>query len=326
MSPAVRAVAARLAHLLVVLALVSLAATLMLDLTPVDPAIVMLGEQATPEQVAQVHAALGLDRPFLARYANWVAGLLTGDFGTSYRTKVDVLDAILAALAVTGELIVLSLLVALAVSIPIGILTAHHRDDWFDRLWVVVSSALVSCPPFVSALVLVFVFALLARDWPVHFPATGWTAFTADPLDNLWHAALPVVTLALVLVPNFSRVLRSDLVATLDDDFVLFAKAKGLPMRRVLLRHALRPSSLSLVTVAGISIGQLMGGAVVVEVLFGLPGLGQLLVNAITLNDLPLVQGAVVFIAAVYVAANAAVDLCYRVLDPRLRVAHGVVA
>lgn len=316
----IRLIAGKLVHLVVVLVIVSFALTFLIDLTPGDPAFSIVGSEATKEQIAEVHEQLHLDDSFIDRYASWVEGVVQGDFGTSYITKEPVGDVIWQRLPVTFELVVLVLLVSMLFAIPIGICTAYRPNGWFDRCWTIVSSAVIAVPPFVSALVLVFIFALRLKDAPVHFPASGWIPFSDDPVDNLWYVFLPMLTLVLVEVTRMSRLLRADMIGTLQEDYILAARARGVSDRRILFRHALRPSSFSLVTLAGLTLGQLIGAAVVVEVLFSLPGLGQALINAIQAKDVPTVQGIVMFIAIAYVVINATIDILYGYLDPRVRV------
>ncbi len=318
-----RFAARKLIQVFGVLLIVSFALAFVIDLTPGDPAYAILGENASPEQIQMVHDRLNLDAPIHERYWDWVSGIATLDFGASYFTNQKVTSIITARLPATAELVFLSLLLALLIAIPIGILSAYKADTALDRAWLVVSSAVQSVPHFVSALVLVWLFAVKLKDFPVNFPATGWIRVGDDPLRNLWHATLPATTLALYMIPNFSRLLRADMIDTLQDDYILAAKARGVPTRRILFRHALRPSSLSLVTVVGISLAALIGGSVVVETLFALPGLGQILVNSIVSKDLPVVQGIVMFIAIMYVLINTIVDMAYHVLDPRVRVRGG---
>jgi peptide/nickel transport system permease protein len=308
----------RVGHIAAVLLLVTMATTLLLNLTPGDPAYVILGEQATPQQVQQVHHDLGLDRPFLVRYLGWLGAVGHGDFGTSIRTRQPVLEAISERLPVTGELAALALLLALLASVPLGIYTAYRADGIGDRLTGAGVSLFISSPAFLTGLFLSFFLALRVGI----FPVTGWTPFATDPLENLHHVLLPAITLALSEVAIFTRVLRADLIATLQEDFILAARAKGLSTWRILVRHALRPSSFSLVTLAGLSLGRLLGGAVIVETLFALPGVGQLVVQSIITKDLVLVQGIVAFVALAYVVINALVDALYAYLDPRVRIAH----
>lgn len=310
---------ARLLHIIPVLLLVSLGTMLLIELTPGDPAVAYLGENATPEQIVVVRQQMGLDRSIPERYVTWLADVAQGDLGTSLRSQQPVLDAVRERLPVTLELAILAQIIAFAVAIPVALISAYRAGGKFDKLTNLASSSLVSSPSFLTALLLVYLLALRFRI----FPATGWVRLTEAPLDNLKSAFLPALTLALTEMAVLMRVLRSDVIATLQEDFILSAKAKGLPTWYVLLRHALRPSSFSLVTLAGLSLGRLIGGAVIVETLFALPGIGQLLVNAIFNKDVITVQGVVMFVALVYVALNVLTDVIYTVLDPRTRTARG---
>jgi peptide/nickel transport system permease protein len=310
-----RYVARKVARAVVVLLLVSLAVSSMLDLVPGDPANALLGESATPETIAQVHERLGLDRPYLERFADWAGGVLRGDFGESYQTREDVLSAITRALPITAELVVLTLLCALAVSIPLGVYAARNAGKRLDRAINTLSSLLQAMPAFVAVPLLVYALVLKAGI----LPATGWVGFTADPIENLKHLVLPCVVMSFSVIPIFTAALRSDMIATLQQDFILNARAKGLSERAILFRHALRPSSFSLFTLVGLALGQLVSSAVVVEVLFVLPGIGALSVHAINTRDIPLVQGLVMFVALWYVLLNTLIDIGYRVIDPRVR-------
>lgn len=314
-----RYIASKLGHAALVLLLVSSATALLLDLAPGDPAYAYLGVDASPEAVRAVHQDLGLDRPVHERYLDWLGNAITGDLGESYRpsaaARESVTGQVTEALPVTIELILLSLTLALAVSIPLGVYGAYRKDGALDRITTVAYSLLMSMPSYVLAPVLVFVLVLQLGL----LPATRWVPLTADPGENLRHALLPALVLALELVPGFAILLRNDMVRTLEEDFILNARSKGLPPRRVLLHHALRPSSLSLLTLSGITLGRLVGGAVIVESLFSLPGIGTLLLTSVQARDINTVQGVVLFVAAAYVLINAAVDLAYTYLDPRIR-------
>jgi peptide/nickel transport system permease protein len=306
-------------HVLAVLLIVTFAVTFLIDLTPGDPAYAVLGDQATPEQVAAVHAQLHLDDPVTVRYWAWLDGVLHGNFGTSLVSRERVLESIGQRLPVTVEVVVLGLVMGLLLALPIGMYTAYRADRFADRMWSVGSATLISLPPFVTGLLLVFLVSLSLRTAAVHFPATGWARLADGLGDNLWHAFLPALTLAIAEIPVYSRLLRADMIVTLREDYILAAAAKGLSAARILARHALRPSSFSLLTLAGLSLGRLIGGAVIVEILFALPGIGQLLVLAIQGKDLAVVQGVVTFVAIAYVLLNSLVDVLYGVLDPRVR-------
>jgi peptide/nickel transport system permease protein len=315
-----RVIARRLVHIVLVLFLVSFALTFLIDLTPGDPAFSILGDQATKEQVEQVHKDLHLDDSLPSRYWRWVSGVARGDFGTSFVSERPVMDAILEALPATLELVILTMLVSLAVAIPIGVYTAYKPDSRFDRFWTLFSSFFISLPGFVVALLLVYVFALLLQDFPIHFPPTGWARLSESPAENLWYITLPVLALSLQQIPAYSRLLRADMLATLQEDYILAARAKGVSTRKILFRHALRPSSFSLITLAGVNLGHLIGGAVIIEALFALPGLGALSVNSVFSKDIAVVQGIVMLVAIVYVVVNNLIDVTYGYLDPRVRV------
>jgi peptide/nickel transport system permease protein len=204
---------------------------------------------------------------------------------------------------------------ALLISLPVAIVSALKVDSRVDRVINAISSALLSIPTFIAAPVLIYILALQFAILPV----SGWVSFTEDPVNNLKHALLPALSIALAEIAAFHRILRTDLIATLREDFIAAAHAKGLPTWYVITRHALRPSSFSLVTLVGVNLGRLIGGTVIVETLFALPGLGLLVTSSIASRDILMVQGVVAFMAITYVIVNMAVDLSYNVLDPRVR-------
>src|SRR5215510_2853308 len=308
----------RLGYLVPVLLAVTLLTFLIASLLPGDLAYAMLGDQATPEAVAALRRDMGLDQPLWWRYFNWLAGILQGDFGRSFRTGEPVLGAILARLPVSLELMLLAELAALSIAIPLAIQCAVKSGDGFDRVVTGIAFAKLSIPNFMAAILLIWIFAVQLRL----LPATGYVPFGEDALGNLRAMVLPALTLALGEWPVFMRVLRSDMIATLQEDYITLAKAKGLRQRRILFVHALKPSSLTLITVAGINIGRLIGGTVIVESVFALPGIGRLLLGAIYTRDFMILQGVVLFVAAGFVLVNFLVDMLYAVLDPRVRHAH----
>jgi peptide/nickel transport system permease protein len=305
----------QLLHIIVVLLMVTFLIQVLLELIPGSPANVILGDTATPEAVAQVEERLGLDDPFLVRYAHWLGDIADGSFGTSYRTSGPVSDSIVERAQVSATLAVGAMLVAVAVAIPLAVLAASRRNGWLDRAITAGTSAVISIPSFMLAILLMYVFAIQLGWFEV---AARWVSPFGDPLGSLSVIALPVLSLALPELVIFTRVLRSDLIGTLEQDFVLAARARGLSQPYVLFRHALRPSSISLMTVAGLSLGRLFGGAVVIETIFSLPGLGRLLITSIESKDLPMVTGVVTFIAVVYVVVNTLIDISYRLVDPRV--------
>lgn len=305
----------RLTHVIIVLLLVSFGTLLLSELIPGDPVLTILGENATPEQITAVRHDLRLDQAIPQRYVTWLGDVFTGDLGRSVISNRDVADSIRQALPITLELAIMALVMALAVAVPLAMYSAYRANGIVDRLVNFVASTFISTPSFLSALVLVFFFSLTFRI----FPVVGWVPLTEDPIDNLRHAFLPALTLALTEMAVFTRLLRSDMIATLQEDFIVAARAKGLPTWYLLLRHALRPSSFSLLTLAGLSVGRIIGGAVVVERIFALPGVGSMAVQAILNKDLPSLQGVVIFVAVAYVVLNLLVDTAYSLLDPRVR-------
>jgi peptide/nickel transport system permease protein len=297
---------------------VSLLTFLIASLLPGDLAYVILGDQATPEKVAALRADMGLDQPIWWRYLSWLGNVLQGDFGRSFRTGQTVLQVVAERLPVSLELMLLAQLGALAIGIPLAIACAVRSGSAFDRFMTGSAFSMLSVPAFLSAILLIYLFAVELR-W---LPATGYVPFSEDPIGNLRSFVLPALTLALGEWPVLMRVLRSDMIATLQEDYIAMARAKGLKPSRILLVHALKPSSLTLVTVTGINIGRLIGGTVIVESIFALPGIGRLLLGAIFTRDLVILQGVVLFVAIGYVLINFVVDMLYAVLDPRIRHGH----
>jgi peptide/nickel transport system permease protein len=311
-------IARRLLYLLPVLIAVSLLTFLIASLLPGDLAYVILGDQATPEKVEALRQDMGLDQPVWWRYLGWLGHVLQGDFGRSFRTGQTVLQAVAERLPVSFELMLLAEIAALAIGIPLAIACAVKSGTAFDRFMTGSAFGMLSVPTFLSAILLIYLFAVQLH-W---LPATGYVPFSEDPIGNLRCFVLPALTLALGEWPVLMRVLRSDMIATLQEDFIAMARAKGLKPSRILLVHALKPSSLTLVTVTGINIGRLIGGTVIVEQIFALPGIGRLLVGAITTRDLIILQGVVLVVAFGYVLMNFIVDMLYAVLDPRIRHGH----
>lgn len=305
----------RLAHLVPVLIAVTLLTFLIAVLLPGDLAITMLADEATPEKVAALHREMGLDQPLVFQYLHWLGGALAGDFGRSFRTAEPVLSAILQRLPVTLELMLLAQLIALALGVPLGILCAVRAGGAFDRLVTATAFGKLAVPAYMLAIVLIYVFSVRLKL----LPATGYVPLDEDIAGNLRSFVLPAVTLGFGEWPVLMRVLRSDMIATLQEDYIAMATAKGLKPWRILLVHALKPSSLTLLTVTGINIGRLIGGAVLVETIFALPGIGRLLIGAINARDFVMVQGVVLFVATGFVLINFAVDMLYGILDPRIR-------
>ncbi|WP_422030120.1 ABC transporter permease [Reyranella sp.] len=307
--------ARQMVRLVVVLFCVTLLTYMIVNILPGDVAIVILGSLATPEDIAGLRADLGLDRPMLVRYFDWLGSALSGDLGRSYRSGEPVVQAILDRLPVSLQLMVMAQVIALGIAIPVALLSVRRPGGIFDRISASAAFGFLAMPNFMLGIVLIYLFSVTFDL----LPATGFTPMSEGLWDNLESMILPSLTLGLIEWTVLMRVLRSDLLTTLKEDFILLARAKGLPQWRVLLQHALRPSSFTLITILGLNIGGLIGGAVIVEQIFALPGVGRLLLGAIFNRDLILVQGTVAFIAVGFVVINFLVDMLYAVLDPRVR-------
>lgn len=306
----------KLVTLVPTILLVSMLTFILTSLLPGDPALQVLGGAEPSQQAIEaVRKDLGLDKPLPVRYVSYLGDTLRGDFGRSYRTRQPVLQAIGERLPVTAEIGLVALLVSILVAVPLGVLSAYRANGAVDRSITTVSFGLLAIPSFMTALLLLYVFAVYLNI----LPATGWTRITDDPVENFRSVILPATALGIGQLATYTRLLRSDMIATLQEDFVSMARAKGLPTWRILFRHALRPSSFSLLTIVGLQVGALIGGAVIVEQFFALPGVGRLLFDSIAQRDLVMVQGVVLFLALATVFANFAVDLLYSVLDPRIR-------
>ncbi len=289
---------------------------LMVALLPGDPVDTILGTgPRAPGIEEQIRDDLNLDDPFLVRYFTWLGDAVTGDLGTSYVTDQPVSDTIQSRLPVTAQIAFMSIFIAVVVAIPVGVLGAYKQGKWADTVSSAGVQVALSIPNFIFGIFLIWLFAV-QLGW---LPASNWNRLSDGLADNLKTAILPALSLALAQMALFSRLVRSDMMATLRENYILSARAKGLSDRYILFRHALRPSSLSLMTIVGISFGALLGGTVIIESLFAIPGLGFSLIAAINGRDILVIQGITVFIAAMFVIINTIVDLLYAVLDPRIR-------
>ncbi|WP_280424276.1 ABC transporter permease [Nocardia carnea] len=305
----------RLGRGLLVVLLVTLAVVVLLSFAPGSVAQVILGDAATPEAVAALNSKLGLDEPLWVQYLNWVANAAQGDLGTSPLTGQSVTTAITERLPVTFQLAAMALVIALVSAVFLAVISAMRPGSPVDRGTAALSSVFLSVPAFVAGPILIYFFAV-ELGW---LPVTGWNRIGDGIGLNLQSALLPAIAMALMEIAAFHRLLRTDLITTLREDFIGAARAKGMNEWYVMFRHALRPSSFSLITLAGINLGRLIGGTVIVETLFSLPGLGQLLASSIVSRDLIMVQGIVAFMAVVYVVINILVDSSYELIDPRVR-------
>ncbi len=288
---------------------VTLAVFSMLFLVPGDPVKIMLAEfVTTPDQIAQMRAQLHLDEPVLKQYARFVGSALRGDLGVSIRSRRPVTAEITENIGSTGQLALASMLVAIGLGVPLGLLAALGRNSWLDVAAMVVALLGVAMPSFWLGFLLIFVFSL-HLGW---LPATGG--------GDLLHLVMPAVALGMIAAAIIARLTRSSMLEVLGQDYVRTARAKGLGSGSVIVRHALRNALIPVVTVFGLQFGNLLAGAVIVETVFSRPGLGRLIVGGILAKDFPLVQGTVLFVAAAYVLINVVVDVAYAYVDPRIRI------
>jgi len=330
---ALRLIARRFLQLAVVLLLVTFFTFSLVRLLPGDPSktIIPFGSD---QQRAALAKDLGLDKPFLQQYVNYLGipviksegttGLLQGNLGRKYATNQPVGELLQQSLPVSIQLVIYAQLVALALAIPLGVLTAYRAGTRTDRAVNTTAFGFLALPNFVLALLLSYVIGARLKWLPTAGYEPGWL----DPLfdssrtpsvEHLKYMVLPVIALAVGQVAIYMRLLRSDMIATLQENFITMAKAKGVPNRRILFRHALRPSSLTLLTVAGLNVGTLIGGAIVVEVIFGIPGMGTQIATAIAAREYVELQSYIFVLAFIFVLINFAVDFCYILLDPRIR-------
>lgn len=307
----------RLVELLVVLFCVSVIVFLMIRLIPGDAVAIMLGAntEVTPDRIAALRHRLGLDLPLIAQYAHWAGAALRGDFGTSLWTGRPVIGEILDHLAPTLELTALALALGAGLAVPAGCAMARWRGGIADGAMRIATVAGLTVPSFWLGIVLILALAMLAPQ----VQALGYVAFTTDPLGNLGRMALPAFALALPILANLSRLVRSAMLDALGQDYVRTARAKGLRENVVVYRHALANALIPFVTSVGITTGYLLGGAIVVEQVFAIPGLGQLILGAIAERNYPLLQATILVVTAGFVGVNFLVDLLYLALDPRLR-------
>ena len=309
--------AVRLVRLVATILVVSFLTFMMVNLLPGDPinALVPPESQNDQEFVEQLREEFGLNDPMMVRYANWLGDAVTGDLGKSVVTSQPVAGEIWRRLPITAELALVAIGFSLFIAIPLGTLSAYKQGKRVDQSISAAAQVSLSIPNFVLGLLLIYVFAMRLQ-W---LPATGWTRLTESVSGNIKSVILPALSLALAEVAVYTRVVRSDMISTLQEDYILSARAKGLKDRFILFRHALRPSSLTLITVVGLNVGALIGGTVVIETLFAIPGLGKRLLDAVFQRDFLMIQGITVFVAVVYVTINTLVDIIYMLVDPRIR-------
>lgn len=305
----------RLASLVVTLFVVSLLIYVVMDLLPGDPASIMLGTSASPDTLAALEAEMGLDKPLPQRYMAWLAGVLTGDFGQSHTYGVPVAGLIVERLAVTLPLALLAVCLSVAIAIPLGVAAARSRNGWVDFLAGLFAHIGIAVPGFWLGLLLIIVFST-TLGW---MPAGGFPGWQSGFFTGLAALVLPTVSLAFSQAGVLTRVCRSAVLEVMNEDFVRTARAKGLSERAALWRHAVPNAMIPVVTMIGLQFTFLIAGAVLVENVFNLPGLGRLAFQALTQRDVVVMQSVVLFFSALVIIVNFLVDIAYLVIDPRLR-------
>jgi peptide/nickel transport system permease protein len=305
----------RLMATIPVMAVVALAVFGLLHLTPGDPAVIIAGDYATTDDIARIRTKLGLDKPFLTQVGIWLGQVLRGDLGTSIFSGLPVTRLIAQRAEVTIVLTLYAMLISVCLGVPLGIIAAWRQGSWLDRAVMIFAVSGFSMPVFWLGFLLVYVFAI-SFAW---LPVQGYAPLSGGVGGTMRHLTLPALTLSVVYMALIARMTRASMLGVLGEDYIRTAFAKGLAPRGVLVRHALKNASLPVVTIIGIGFALLIGGAVVTESVFALPGLGRLTVDAIIRRDYPVIQGVILLVSGVYVMINLVIDVLYVVLDPRIR-------
>ncbi|MFN0305692.1 MAG: ABC transporter permease [Burkholderiales bacterium] len=305
----------RLAATIPVLLVVAVIVFLILRLTPGDPAAIIAGDNASAEQMAAIRTTLGLDRPLVVQFGSWLLDMVRGRLGESFYFKMTVNQLIGQRLGPTFALSTLTILIAVAIAVPLGVLAAWRHGGWLDRALMGFSVLGFSIPVFVLGYILIYLFSM-KLGW---FPVQGYVEIKDGFGKFLHHLILPACTLSVIYIALIARVTRAAVSEAMTEDYIRTARAKGLPELRILLRHALANAAIPIVTVIGIGIALLIGGVVVTESVYAIPGLGRLTVDAVLARDFPTVQGVILFFSVAYVLVNLVVDLSYLVFDPRIR-------
>ncbi len=305
----------RLFATIVVMAVVAFVVFSLLYLTPGDPAAILAGDAATDDDIRRIREKLGLDEPFLVRFGGWVWALLHGDLGTSIFTNLPVTHLIGQRIEPSVALLVCTLTVAVLVAVPLGVIAAAKAGTWVDRAVMAFSVLGFSVPVFVLAYILILTFSI-QLDW---LPVQGYRSIHENFWDWLRHLILPSIALGTVYIALIARITRASMLDVLAQDYIRTAQAKGLAPNAVLVGHALKNAAVPIVTIIGIGIALLIGGAIVTETVFAIPGIGRLTVDAILRRDYPIIQGVTLIFSAAYVLVNLAVDLSYMFFDPRIR-------
>ena len=307
-------IARKVAAMVPTLLLVSIILFTIISLLPGDAAMGVLGEGASSEDLQKVRSELGLDRPIYERYADWLGRVVQGDFGKALKSRQPVSEIILQRLPVTAELTLLSMIIATAIAVPAGIFAALRRNSPLDVVNGIVSMIGIAMPPFWMGMLLIMVFSV----WLGWLPSAGYVSFFKDPVENLLHMAMPAFTIGFAFAATIMRQTRSSMLEVLNEEYVMTARAKGLSENVVIWKHALRNALIPVVTVIAMQIGRLIGGAVVTEIVFALPGVGREMVDSIIARDFPVVMALILITAFCVVITNTLVDILYVIIDPRI--------
>jgi peptide/nickel transport system permease protein len=305
----------RLLATIPVMAIVAVLVFAMLRLTPGDPAAIIAGAAGTAQDVADIRARLGLDRSIFAQFFVWIGNILSGDFGESFFFKKQVAELIADRIGPTLALATTTILLSVAVAVPLGVVAAWKQGTWIDRVVMGFSVLGFSVPVFVIGYMLIYVFAI-ELSW---LPVQGYQPLSEGFWGFLQRLILPSMTLSVIYIALIARITRTSVLEVLSEDYIRTARAKGLPDRVVLMKHALRNAAVPIVTIIGIGVALLIGGVVVTESVFSIPGLGRLTVDAVLARDYPTVQAVILLFSLVYVLLNLLVDVAYTFLDPRIR-------
>ena len=305
----------RLLATIPVMGIVAIIVFSLLYLTPGDPAAVLAGEQATAEDIERLRVSLGLDQPYLVRFGQWISGVLHGDLGTSIFSRRPVMELIVQRLEPTIALTLASLLIAVLIAVPLGVIAAWRSGGIVDRMAMSFAVLGFSVPVFVLSYLLIALFSVKLNLLPVQ----GYVPIAYGFVPFAQHLILPAVSLGIINAALIARITRATMLEVLNQDYIRAARAKGLSVRRVLIRHALKNAAVPIVTVIGISFALLISGVVVTETVFNIPGLGRLTVDAILRRDYPVIQGVILVFSATYVVVNLLIDLSYGFFDPRIK-------
>ncbi|TSB45755.1 ABC transporter permease [Alkalicoccobacillus porphyridii] len=309
----------RFGLMILLLFLVSIIIFSIVNVLPGDPALLILGEEASEESLQALREGMGLNEPLVVQYINWLVNAIQGDFGQSVRDQTPVTDILIEKIPITLQLTVFSFFIALLIALPAGVISAVRKGSILDYSSTLFALSGVSLPPFWLGILLIYIFSI-TLGW---FPPSGYIPFNESPIQSMALMVLPAITIGIRLSAELTRMLRSSLLEVLQSDFIRTGYAKGLMERGVVFGHGLRNAILPVITVSGLQMSTFLGGAVITETIFAVPGLGQLVINSILMRDFPVVQAAVLFMAFAVIVVNFVVDLMYSFLDPRINVQGG---